>query len=484
MFARWIASVVASLSLAHCGGPTGTGPDGSRPDADIIDAATADVTFGVPGNPPADLASCMANPATASPNSNFCTASYLGGPGADTAAAIEFADDGTVVFAGDLPGEDLGQTAVALMGGGAGAIVRMRPSGASVLSITRVGASVSDMEIRAGEGSIAVAGAFGVALLSPDASALRWHRALEGAARVSVGSDGTVAVVRRGGVTVFDGAGQELRQIALMDTAVNDVAVYGRGALVIVTGFNQVSGNLQWPFIRAYRYDGTEAWADYRYTRADGLTSDTRGLRVAIGRDQNLYYGGRSDGAVSAHMRDPQRFEAQANIVRTDRYSETFNWNGAAPLAFIARLDPSNGALERGVFLAPRLSNGRGNGATIEAITADETGAVLVGGGSACCIENTPPRTINGLPSLEGYAGGGFFAVLSRDFRARLHWNAFQNTTTRAVAYANGALALALQQSLDRTTMRFSPVLTVTPRQASPRGGESEAFFAIGRAFR
>lgn len=483
MRVRTLRALLLSCVLARCSAGASMGDA-----ATIADGGARDVSIeasrGAPGEPPSALSECLANASEPSPNIHVCTASYLGGRGADTAAAIELAADGTVVFAGNIPGENFGLTPIELMGGGDAAIVRMSPTGGSLRSITRVGSTVADMELREGDGSIAIVGSFGVALLSPDASALRWQSPLEGATRVSIGADGTVAALRRGGVSLFDAEGRALRSIAVTDTAVNDVAVYARGSLVIVTGFNQVSANLQWPFIRAYRYDGSEAWQDYRFARADGLTSDTRGLRVAIGRDAQLYYAGRSDGAATVHLRDPQRFESSANLVRTDRYSESSNWNGAAPLAFIARLDPSTGALDRGVFLCPRLSNGRGNGATIEAITADENGAVLVGGGSACCIENDPPRTINGVPSLEGYAGGGFFAVLSRDFRARLHWNAFQNSTARAVAYGGGAFALALQQSSDRGATQLAPMLTIAPRQASPGGGEGEAFYAVGRAFR
>ena len=104
-----------------------------------------------------------------------CAASYLSGRGAEAAATVDFESDRTIVIAGSDDGVDFGKTPVSLLGGGTGTLVRLRADGHAVLSLTRIGQGLVDMEVDVATGRIAVAGPpFGVASLQPDGSAVVW----------------------------------------------------------------------------------------------------------------------------------------------------------------------------------------------------------------------------------------------------------------------------------------------------------------------
>jgi threonine dehydrogenase-like Zn-dependent dehydrogenase len=86
--------------------------------------------------------------------------------------------DKSIVFAGKIHGGKFGKTPTELLGGGSGAVIRFDATGAEVLSATRIGDSVDDMEVNKSNGQIAIIGDFGAALLWPDAAGVFWHKKL------------------------------------------------------------------------------------------------------------------------------------------------------------------------------------------------------------------------------------------------------------------------------------------------------------------
>lgn len=423
-----------------------------------------------------------------------CTASYLSGAQADSAAAIAFAPDGRVVYAGKIAQNNFAKTPVELDGGGDGAVVRLTSDGRQVDSVTRLGSMVTDMQVHVASGNIAVTGDFGVVLLDPEAKSIVWKKSVGSANRVSVANDGAVAVLAGKHVSVMDAAGDLLGEFDVGGSVVSDVAIDSETKNVFVVGFKQDDGapctQLQIPFLRAYRFDGGLSWKAYDWNRTEvgsvNECADSRGLAVAMGADGMLYYAGESHGGNTVHRRQPQAIEMMAPVKKFDKYNDPYNLNGAAPITFYARFKPADGTLELGQYLVTRLPNDKGNPARPNSIAADEHGNILLAGATACCIENAANKTVNGLPAFGAYAGGGFVLVASSDFSQRLLWTSLngptgEGTTGVAVATGGGRMAVAITQTLKDKLTTAAPLLSFDAVQPNPGGGNSDGFFAIWR---
>lgn len=425
-----------------------------------------------------------------------CAATYLTGDGADSAGAVDIAPDGTLVYGGSIHPEAFGLTATSLLAGGPAGVARLSADGRSALSVTRLGQSITDMQVAAGSGDIAVTGNFGVAVLDAAASELKWSVEIGGASRVAIAADGTVAGLFGKTLRVI-GPDAELLGTAEIATnqAVNDVAIDGASQTVIVTGFKQDDGapctQLQIPFLRAFAYDGTPKWTGYDWNKDEvGATSecaDSRGYALGMGRDGKLYFAGESHGGNTVFRRLPQDLTTFAPAVKSDPYNDPYDLNGAAPIGFYARLDPATGTLEQAQFLCTRLSSGKGNAARPRAVAADEDGNVVVGGASACCIQGGDVKTVNGQPAMPTYAGGGFVLVVSADFQQRLQWTAFNGPAGGgangvSVAAAKSGMALLSQQAIDpakNASTTEIPLLTFDALLPSPGGGESDVWLGV-----
>ncbi|MEZ4311828.1 MAG: hypothetical protein R3F14_27675, partial [Polyangiaceae bacterium] len=260
-------------------------------------------------------------------------------------------------------------------------------------------------------------------------------------------------------------------------------------------GFKQDDGapcsQLQIPFIRAFGYDGAPKWKAYDWNKAEagGVSdcADSRGYALGMGRDGKLYFAGESHGGNTVFRHGPTDISINAPVVKSDPYNDPYNLNGAAPIGFYARFDPATGAIEQGQFVCTRLSGGKGNAARPRAIAADEAGNVIVGGASACCIEGGDTKTVNGVPAMPAYAGGGFVLVVSADFKERLAWTAFNGPSGSgangvAVAAAKSALVMVSQQAVDpakNTSTGEIPLITVEALQPEPGGGASDAWITV-----
>jgi hypothetical protein len=410
-------------------------------------------------------------------------ASHLGGAGADTAQAADVAPDGTIVlggvFAGGIPA--LGAVSpLTLLGGGDGAVVRFSSAG-QVLSLTRVGATVADLEIADG-GQIAVCGSFGVAVLTAAANAVLWSDGSHGAVkRCAIGSDGTVAAAVGATIALPGAAGTPLPTIATgaatSDQDSFDVAVYAPGQTVVAAGFKQKAATLQVAFLRAWGYNAAEKWTSYDFSAsaigAAGTNADTRGRRVAVGRDGKIYFAGSINGGTGASIfaRDPKNVNLTlgAREVKTDSYNTATN-TGSISMLWYGRYNPADGALERGQSLLTRKSDGSGNSIGVKTIAADEAGRIYLGGDAYYQIQNRSTRQINGTSVGAYESGEAYLLVTSADLTQRYIWTPFAaagvsagGSPIQAVAVRQGTVAIASTVAKGRHI--------VTPDAAQPTPG-------------
>ncbi len=308
------------------------------------------------------------------------TATYIGGSStADEINACDVAPDGTIVIGGRLPGFNPGGvTPIDLLGGGNGVVVRLNSTGTTVLSITRIGDTIQDLEVGA-DGKIAITGNFGVGLLNADASAFIWYsdtikkghlyahtrtffgdftsatinikyrRALS---RVSIGSDGTVACLQvpvycwnltpgkpMWYCYVYNSSGTLLKTLTgggyyvkdtcgdtkfVVNAYAEDVAVDGVNHSVIVAGWNpdKEKGTpyvpIHIPFIYAYDYSGNIKWKDYQFAANDCYAvpayADSRINEITVGPDGYLYAAGYIHGGDHLFARNPKNVSQAANV--------------------------------------------------------------------------------------------------------------------------------------------------------------------------
>lgn len=431
------------------------------------------------------------------PNSlHVSTASYLGGPGADSVDAIDIAPDGSIVIAGNFAGfAPAGITPLSLLNGGSGAIVRLAPDGKAIRSLTQLGMLINDMEIGA-NGAIVACGDFGVAALTPDASGLSWSAAIGKGERCAAGSDGTVVALAAGKAYAYSNSGAPLGSWDAGGSVQYDIAVDGTSGTVIVSGYTQKNvagvcgGTLQVAFARGWSTSGALKWTDYDSTAQQAARAntcaDTRVRRVAIGRDGRLYLAGSINGGTGASIfaRDPQDVTSTPGATRnvaSDGYNTAYN-TGSISMIWFGRYDPATGALDRGSSLLTRLPNGKGNSIAVRGITADEAGNLLLAGESACCAQNRDTMTVGGV-AVGPYEGGeGFVAVLAPDLTVRRTWVAFSGPAPQTGG-SSPATSIATRNGQAVTSLIFAPtstrsLVTTDALQAAPAGG-SDGYFAI-----
>lgn len=394
------------------------------------------------------------------------TASYLGtDPNADEIWAVDIAPDSSLVFAGRSESdESYGVHPLHLLGGGQGLLLRLSPDGRAVRSVTRLGQTLHDMEISRETGHIAVATDFGVALLSAAGDRVLWSAQVAGGVdRLAISPDpntGLDMLVTLAGktMTVYQSDGTTVSQRGqrtFSNAFVEDVAIDGQTQLAFVTGFDNRTlppdnegGRLpvQVAYLYSYGYDlGERGWTNWNYNGDDLLNNqaDTRGYRLAMGRDNQLYFLGENAGGNSIFRWDPQdpadancrliadreycalRMDSASSPLRTSDVYNTPVQTAAPHFVFYARLNPATGQAEHGQFAIPRLSNGNSNTYRARAITADEAGRVYVAGVSASAIENRQSLFVGGQ-AVAPYSGGdAAVLVVSPDFSTRLNWTAF-----------------------------------------------------------
>lgn len=474
--------IVVSFSVANDTTPAPTATNEPLPTSTTEPAPTA-TNEPLPTNTPEPTATATSEPLpTSTPepttvpeppvggnNLPASAATYLGGADEDQANAVEIAPDGSVVMAGMMPNHNPGDvTPTELLGGGSGAIVRVDGNGQDVLSVTRIGAAVNDLEMN-DDGQMAVCGDFGVVTLNATASEVLWNADTASGKRCSIGADGTVAAIVGNEAQVYNANGDIIASWNVSGTSREDIVVDSANELIIATGFTNRRGGgnpVQVAFMRAWSYNGEAQWTNYDFSGGDAartsLMADTRGYRLAIGGDGKLYFAGESAGGNTIYSRDPKNIDQKLGDrqVTTDEYNTPFNTR-SNHITWYGRYNPSNGDLEQGQIILTRLSSGGGNTIRPRGIDADANGTVYVSGVAACCIADRDSQQLGGQ-AIGGYTGGeSYLLVVSPNLRERLYWTPFPGGGGASVAVRNGTAALA-------TTSEKDELVTLNAIQDNP----------------
>lgn len=359
------------------------------------------------------------------------TATHLGTGNGDTVTGVEIAADCSVLAVGrigPLVGAELPQPLVAGVASGTGLLVELTQEGRAVRRQRGFGTIVNDIATNAA-GEIVIGGDAGIVRLDAGLQNVRWSKTALGTAnRVALGDNGSVAALFGKTLRIFDAQGNETGSRSFGDAAVNDVAIDAGGAYV--TGFAQRDGGpcsqLQVAWVRAYSPTGAERWKVWDWSHAqaaatDSSCADTRGLRIATGRDGGLYFAGESAGGNTIYRYQSTLLTENAPNVSTDPFNSGYN-TASNHITYLAKLDPSSGRVLTGQLLLSRLPDGKGNTIRPRAITADESGRIYLAGVSACCIQNRSALSFNGATTAAYTGGDPFVLVLSPDLRTRLLW--------------------------------------------------------------
>ena len=402
------------------------------------------------------------------------SASFLGGNGDDSGNAVEIAPDRTIVIGGNF---DL--TPTQSLADGQGTVIRLDSTGQTRLSVTQVGADVDDLDLNRNNGNITVVGDFGVKTLNSDASQVLWSANPGSAQRVAVAGQGQVAVLADKQVTVYNPQGTAIGNFTVPGTQIADVAIDSNTSSVFVTGYRQVSTNLQLPLLRSYSYTGEINWENYNFSAneaaGENLGADTRGLRVAIGQDNQLYFAGSLDGGNSVFQRDPETITQSAGNVNIDNYTNTSN-SGGGKFAYFARLNPATGTLNQGQIFLTRLSSGKGNSFAVNAITADANGRVYIGGQAGASLPDRSELQINGM-SVGPYSGfEGAVIAVSEDFQQRELVGLWSGGSPSG-SEVNGVAVFGDIRAMVSTNSGTN-MITVNPLQGTS-GGNQDAFFSV-----
>lgn len=430
----------------------------------------------------------MAIPTLTKPTNNLdiSSATFLGGAGQDSANAVDISlTGGVTILGGELPQYRNQGKQIDLLGGGNGTVVRYASGTQKILSVTRLPGEVKDLEVNPKTGQIAIAGDFGVAVLNPAASQVIWRDNSAAAERVAVSAGGRVAAVQGSGkIQLYSNQGKVTKTFSTGKGSrrFNDVAITDqRGGTVIATGYEQKLSNLQVAFTQAWSYGGSERWRNYDFSASAAqkanLMADTRGERVAIGRDGKLYMASSINGGTGASIfaRDPLNIaqSAASETVQTDRYNTPTNV-GSVKMTWYGRYDLASGDLVKGQSLLTRLTSGKGNSIVPKSIMADEQGTVYLAGQASARTANRDNQTIEGR-KVSGYAGSeGFLTVLSPDLKERYVWTPFTQGESNAVNVRGKVAAVAISADADASLVTLNAV------QNKSGGGQDAYLLVIG----
>ena len=369
-------------------------------------------------------------------NLDISAATYLGGSEDDFTDAVDISLDGNfVIVGGSLKNAKLAGKETELLGGGDGTIVRYDSQTNQAITTTLLPGRVLDLEV-SNNGDIAVAYEGGIAVLNPDATEVKWNKSLSDVSRIAISDNGKVGVVRdiRGGdrAYLFDSDGEQLQEWNTNSKRqLNDIAVTDRdGGMVIATGYEQKTSNLQVAFTQAWSYEGKNLWKNYDFDSQDiqkeNLGADTRGKRVAIGRDGELYASYTVNGGTGASIlyRDPNDLSEKLTDdrkIETDIYNTPTNV-GSITMVWYGRYELTNGDLMKGQSLLGRLDDGKGNSVNVESIAATKDGTVILTGDAASKIANRDEQTIEGQAVSDYTPYDGYIAIISPDLTERLSW--------------------------------------------------------------
>ncbi len=420
-------------------------------------------------------------------NLDVSAATYLGGKDDDSTNAVDISLDGKfVIVGGSLKDANLGGKDTEILGGGDGTIVRYDSRTNEVIATTRLPGKVLDLEVSK-NGDIAVAYEGGIAVLNSDATKVKWSKSLSDVARIAISDNGKVGVVRdREGpdkAHLFNSNGEQLKEWITDNSRRNflDIAVTDQnGGMVVATGFEQKTRILQVAFTQAWSYEGENLWKNYDFDDTDiykeDLMADTRGQRVAIGRDGQLYSSYYVNGGTgfSIFYRDP--FDLSEKVsgdrkIETDKYNSPTNVN-SIKMTWYGRYDLKTGDLVKGQSLLGRLSNGKGNSVDVDSITATEDGTVILAGAAGARIANRDAQTIEGQ-AVNKYAGfEGYLAVISPDLKERRSWTPITDSDGAVAAFRDGKTAVVTTTDFEKGQITHNAI-------QDSAGGKNDGYLIV-----
>jgi hypothetical protein len=257
--------------------------------------------------------------------------------------------------------------------------------------------------------------------------------------------------------------------------------------MVIATGYEQKADLLQVAFTEALSYGGEDRWKNYDFNageiQGEGLTADTRGTHVSIGRDGQLYAAYKVNGGTGSSIfyRDPNDLTEK---VTDDRKIETDDYNrptdiSGGKITWYGRYNLETGDLIKGQTLLARQSND-GKSVTVDSITATEDGTVILGGDAAFKIANRDDQTIEGQPVSEytkndGYDGfDAYLAVISSDLKQRISWTPIPDSDGAVAAYRDGKTAVVTTTNFKKNQITHNAI------QDSAGGNKDGYLLVIG----
>jgi len=428
-------------------------------------------------------------------NLDLVMGTWLGGSGPDEATGMDMGSDRALLYSGKLATNvNYGKTPVNISGGGSGVVLRVSAAG-DLLSVTRFPNTVDDIEVDPASGNVAVIGAFGTMVLNPTASEIVWSKppassstggsTLGVGRRVSIGKDGTVAALYGKGFVIYDHEGNLVGANSMPRDYANDITVDAVNRQVVLTGFNQehtCSNPVQVAAVESFGYQGNHKWTSFGFAANTNnfcgpygnQMADTRGMLVTATDDGYIYFAGESAGGNSIYRYNGQTLSTSAQI-KGDKFHDAYN-TGSNHITYYARMDKT-GLVERGQFLLPRLSSGRGNTIRPKALYVDENDYVYVGGESAYSIDTGNGSYVEGQHIDE--ASGGFVMITNANFSSRHLWTTFSTkeyaSTVYGVVGAKGISAMA-------ATAQTNTMVTANPIQSNPvsiSDINTEGFMAI-----
>ncbi|ULB48359.1 hypothetical protein H4N54_18400 [Limnospira fusiformis KN01] len=402
------------------------------------------------------------------------SATYLGTPGNDSAnAAVISPVDSAIIIAGNFDG--------------VGQIKRLEDGNTEPLSITNLGGNVRHLDVDRDSGEIVAVGDFGIRVYDSTAANILWSDTgiFD---RVSIANNGTIATLTNSSdtVTLWSSTGTQLATTTLTGTDIRpaDIAIDPNGDRIFVTGFNQVTSNLQTPFLRAFDTGLNQLWNTWDYSASQitgqNLGADTRGERITFGQDGGLYFLGKTDGGNNVFQRDGQDITQNlSTMVNVDQFN-SFSGAGAGSFTFHAKIDPNNGDIERGQFIVTRTATGA-NSFNPSSITADEFGQVYIGGSSAFQLQNRGDKTINGQPVGNYTLGEMAVLGLSPDYTIRRFWNPLTQPGDNGSRGTVNAFTVRNGQAVIFGTVTQPEVFT-TPTAINPNAlGGNDTYLATWR---
>ncbi len=408
-----------------------------------------------------------------SSNLQLTSATYLGTASDDLASAVEISPiDQAIIVAGNF--------------NGAGEIRRLTDANTAPLSTTALGGVVNDMDVDRDSGEIVTVGSFGIKVYNQNAGTVLWSQTGT-FDRVAVANDGTVATLTNSNdtVTLWSPTGTQLATQTLTGTDIRpaDITINPTTKQVYVTGFNQVTANLQTPFIRGFDTNLAQIWNTWDYSAAQvtgqNLGADTRGERITFGQNGGLYFLGKTDGGNNVFQRDGEDITQQlATKVTVDQYNN-FAGAGSGSFTFHAKINPSDGSIERGQFI---LTNDGTKPYSFNphSITADEVGNVYIGGSSAFQLQNRNSQQING-ETVGNYTLGEIAVIgLTPDYTVRKFWTPLTQTgdTDGSKGNVNGFAVRNGQAAIFATINQ--PAVATTPGAINPNPlGVKDAYLAL-----